>query len=176
MRRIKKFDSEENLQIQVADYLRLQYPNVLFHSDYGSGVNLTIGQAVMQKRLNGGKRAWPDMFIAEPKVQKTKYVDYLNGKACSMSDFVYHGLFLELKKDGTKLKREKDCKKPLKIKVGRNTVYEDKIRRAGDWWDLHIEEQAEMLKELRHRGYKAEFAVGFEQAKQIIDDYLGAKS
>lgn len=30
MRRIKKFDSEENLQVMVADYLRLQYPNVLF--------------------------------------------------------------------------------------------------------------------------------------------------
>ena len=27
--------------------------------------------------------------------------------------------------------------------------------------------------DLRAKGYKAEFAVGFEEAKQIIDDYLG---
>ena len=29
-----------------------------------------------------------------------------------------------------------------------------------------------MLKKLRERGYKAEFAVGFEEAKHIIDEYL----
>lgn len=38
--------TELDLQTQVADYLRLQYPGVLFHSDYGSGIRLTPGQAV----------------------------------------------------------------------------------------------------------------------------------
>lgn len=66
MSRPRKYNSETNLQIQIADYLRLQYPNVLFYSDYGSGAKLTISQAVTQKRLNGGRRARPDMFIAEP--------------------------------------------------------------------------------------------------------------
>ena len=56
--------NESDLQSQVADYLRLQYPNVMFHSDFGSGVRLTVGQALRQKRQNGGRRAWPDMFIA----------------------------------------------------------------------------------------------------------------
>ena len=41
--------SESDLQIQVAEYLTLQYPDVLFHSDFGSGVRLTLGQAVRQK-------------------------------------------------------------------------------------------------------------------------------
>lgn len=32
--------------------------------------------------------------------------------------------------------------------------------------------QAEMLERLRAQGYKATFAVGFDQAKQIINSYL----
>lgn len=163
MRRIKKYNSEENLQIQVADYLRLQYPNVIFRSDYGSGAKLTIRQAIIQKRLNGGRRAWPDMFVACHKM-----LPVANEYTPSGYDVrCFGGLFIEVKKDGTKLKRQKDCKKILKG--------DTKLRKAGDWWDLHIEEQAEMLENLRDRGYKAEFAVGFEQAKQIIDQYLSKK-
>lgn len=48
--------TEAELQIQVADYLRLQYPDALFHSDFGSGIKLTIGQAAKQKRQNSGAR------------------------------------------------------------------------------------------------------------------------
>lgn len=162
MRQIKKYNSETNLQIQVADYLTLQYPDVIFHSDYGSGANLNAVQATIQKRQNGGRRAWPDLFISEPA---PRCID-------GSWKYEWHGLYIELKKEGTKLKREKDCKKPLKIVQGRRSFYENKIRKAGDWWDLHIEEQAETLKKLRERGYKAEFAVGFEETKQIIDDYL----
>lgn len=163
VRRIKKYNSETNLQIQVADYLRLQYPNVLFHSDYGSGINLTIGQAVIQKRLNGGRRAWPDMFIAMGKAKPIPEGGF--ARSLERISLEWHGLMIEVKKDGTKLKRDKDCKKILKG--------DTKIRKAGDWWDKHIEEQAETLEQLRKDGYKAEFAVGFEEAKKIIDEYLG---
>lgn len=154
MRRIPKYNFETNLQAQIADYLLLQYPDVMFHSDFGSGIKLTIGQAKVQKRQNGGRRAWPDLFISEPALR------------CIDGSWKYewHGLYLEIKKDGTKLKREKDCKKILKG--------DTKLRKAGDWWDLHIEEQAGMLEKLREKGYKAEFAVGFEEAKNIIDQYL----
>lgn len=142
--RVKKFNSETNLQIQVADYLRLQHPNVLFHSDYGSGIKLTIGQATIQKRQNGGRRAWPDMFIAEP-MSKT-----IGQKSpAGYSAQLFHGLFIELKKGDTRLKKK-----------------------DGSWATEHIAEQAETLEKLRQEGYKAEFAVGFEQAKQIIDEYL----
>lgn len=71
---------EENLQIQIANYLNLKYPNVLFHSDVGSGVRLTMNQAARQKRLNVGRRGWPDLAIMKPK----------HG---------YYGLFIELKKE-----------------------------------------------------------------------------
>ena len=53
--------TELDIQIQVADYLRLRYPNVLFHSDYGSGIRLTPGQAVKQKRLQGYIEAHSDI-------------------------------------------------------------------------------------------------------------------
>lgn len=123
--------TESDLQVQVADYLRLRYPKTLFHSDYGSGIKLTKGQAIKQKRQNGGRRGWPDMFIAEP----------MNG---------LHGLFIELKKAGTRLKKK-----------------------DGTWASEHLAEQNEMLNKLQEKGYAAYFAVGFEEAKDIIDDYLG---
>ncbi|MBQ1528628.1 hypothetical protein IIZ77_03215 [Candidatus Saccharibacteria bacterium] len=127
--------NESDLQVMVADYLRLQYPEVLFHSDFGSGIKLTMGQAAKQKRQNGGRRAWPDMFIAEP------YGFGYNAKS---------GLFIELKKKGVRLKKKN-----------------------GEWASEHIAEQAEVLERLEFRGYRAVFAVGFDEAKEIIDNYLG---
>lgn len=131
--------TESELQIAVADYLRLRYPSVLFHSDYGSGVRLTIGQAVRQKRQNGGRRAWPDMFIAKPKYEVARVMKYA-------------GLMLELKKEGARL-----------------------YKKNGEPASEHIAEQAQVLEKLREEGYAAEFAVGFDEAKKIIDDYLGGK-
>lgn len=134
---------ELDLQAQVADYIRLQYPDVIFHSDFGSGIKLTMGQAIKQKRLNGGRRSWPDMFIAKAKLMQTK--DGL--------PFVKHGLFLELKKDGVRI-----------------------LKRDGSLVaDEHIREQAKMLQALERNGYEARFAVGFDQAKQVIDNYIGRK-
>lgn len=135
--------TESDLQSQVADYLRLQYPDVMFHSDFGSGIKLTPGQAAKQKRQNGGRRAWPDMFIAEPQI---------SGDTCGNIYDCQSGLFLELKKEGTRLRKKN-----------------------GEWATPHIAEQAKVLEELRQRGYCAEFAVGFEEAEEIIDEYLGEK-
>lgn len=129
--------SEAELQKQVAIYLKIQYPDVIFHSDFGSGVKLSYKQAVMQKIQNGGRRAWPDMFIAEPQPHGRNW---------------YHGLFIELKKEGTRLKKKN-----------------------GEWASEHIAEQYDVLDRLRFRGYKAEFAVGWDEAINLIDDYLGGK-
>lgn len=122
---------ESDLQVMVADYLRLRYPSVLFHSDFGSGIKLTQGQAMKQKRQNGGRRGWPDMFVAEPRGR-------------------WKGLFIELKKEGTRV-----------------------FKKNGDFASEHIAEQNIMLIDLSARGYCAEFAVGFDEAKKLIDDYLG---
>lgn len=148
-RRIKKFNSEENLHQQVVDYIKLQYPDIMFRTDFAAGIKMTQGQAVKHKRLQSG-RAWPDLFIAAP-MYKDKAVDF-------------YGLFIELKKDGTKLKRTKDAAKPLK---GENFT-----RKAGDWFDKHIEEQANTLQMLGMNGYCVSFAIGFDDAKGLIDKYL----
>lgn len=58
--------TEEQEQAVVAQWIRLHYPDVIFHSDFGAGAKLTASQAVRQSRLNGGFRAWPDLFIAQP--------------------------------------------------------------------------------------------------------------
>ena len=83
--------------------------------------------------------------------------------SCANGGFISDSI-LKSKKDGTKLKRDKDAKKPWKGEI--------KIRKKGDWFDKHIEEQAEMLEKLRARGYKAEFGIGLEECKKIIDEYL----
>ena len=63
----------------------------------------------------------------------------------------YHGFYLEIKTESNSpYKKDGTLKK-----------------------DKHIEEQAEMLEKLRASGYKAEFGVGIEECKKIIDEYLG---
>lgn len=153
--------TESELQEAVAEYLVRQYPDVMFHSDYGSGVKLTPSQAARQKRQNGYRKGWPDLFLAETTIMKKGedekwYFECLcrdfNNPTSSIDKDIgsYSGLFLELKKEGARLKKKN-----------------------GDWATEHIAEQAEVLANLRQRGYCAEFAVGFDEAKRIIDRYLG---
>lgn len=65
----------------------------------------------------------------------------------------YHGAYIELKKAGTRIFK----------KDGTLVANE------------HIREQFDVLERLRKRGYMAEFACGFDEAKRIIDEYLGGK-
>ena len=123
--------TENELQADICDYIRLQYPKYLFVSD-SSGLRLTIGQAKRIKRLRKCN-AWPDLFIAQPI-----------GK--------YHGCFIELKIEGTRLHNKK-----------------------GEWINEHLYDQNEVLKLLHEKGYYANFGIGFENTKQIIDDYLNGK-
>lgn len=88
-----------------------------------------MNQAATVKRMQGGRRAWPDIFVAEPR----------GG---------YGGLFIELKAA------------PIHKRDG--------SLRKND----HVNEQAKMLSALTGRGYMAKFAVGFDQAVEIIDSYL----
>jgi len=64
----------------------------------------------------------------------------------------HHGLFLELKKEGEKL-----------------------YKKNGSPATPHISEQLDCLLELRMRGYCVAVAIGFDNARQIIDDYLNGK-
>ncbi len=60
----------------------------------------------------------------------------------------WHGLFLELKAE-TPFKLNGDLKK-----------------------DTHLSEQFNLLLTLQTRGYMARFAVGFDGARKLIDEYL----
>lgn len=126
-----KQKKEENLQIAVAKYLMLQYPDVIFNSDIASGMRLTIGQAVKAKAMRSEK-GQPDMILLEPRG-------------------AFFGLCLELKRD-----------KDAVFLVDGVTLKADK----------HVREQAIILERLRYKGYFAQFACGFIEAKFIIDYYM----
>lgn len=121
-------DKEYQLSSSIATYLKLQYPDVVYHFD-PVGVNLSKAQAGKMKAIQHD-RGYPDLFIA----RSNKY---------------YHGLYLELKvvspylKDGKTLKRNE-----------------------------HLEQQNRIHDKLRKSGYKADFIIGFDQAKRVIDHYL----
>ena len=136
---------EELLHLKVCDYLRKNYPDVLFRTDFSSGMKMSPGQAAKHKKFQKS-RAWPDLFIAKPERDVFR---------CSYSGHKYYkffgGLFLELKAEGTKLYK----------KNGEMVA------------NKHYKEQAEMLKKLRSNGYAADFVVGYDQAIQIITNYLG---
>lgn len=140
MRRIPKYNSEHNLYEQIARYLQLQYPNVIYRFDIAADLKLTPGQASKHKRLHP-TRGYPDLFIAESST------NIWNSPVREWG--LYFGLYIEIKKDGEKL-----------------------TKKDGSWRTPHIAEQAEMLERLRQAGYKAEFGIGFEGCKLIIDDYL----
>lgn len=125
---------EESLQLQVCSYLRLQYPDVIFRSDFASGLHLTESQAAKHKRMQSG-RAFPDLFIFE-------------------SRHGYHGLGIELKKDGT----------TVIVKIG--------PRKGKISADQHIQEQYSLLQKLQRKGYYADFAIGYDNAIAIIDWYM----
>lgn len=123
--------TEHQVQLKLCEYLRLQYPRVIFASDFGAGVKLNKFQAAMQKMFKSS-RGYPDIFIAEPVGE-------------------YHGLFIELKRDGAR----------VWLQNGKLST------------EKHIQEQAAMLNELNLKNYWALFAVGFDHAKGVVDWYLG---
>ena len=71
----------------VCEYITATYPNVLFMSDYASGLKLKPYQAATRAKLNGNRRGFPDLYILESR------------RGC-------HGLFIELKAAGTRLTKK----------------------------------------------------------------------
>lgn len=145
MRRIPKYDSEHNLYEQIARYLQLQYPDVIYRFDLAADIKLTPGQAAKHHRLHP-ERGYPDLLIAE----SSENINSKDWNGIVREWGFYFGLYLEIKTESNSpYKKDGTLKK-----------------------DKHLEEQAEMLEKLRARGYRAEFGVGFEGCKKIIDEYL----
>lgn len=130
-------NQEYQLSRQISIYLQYQYTDVIFHFD-PTGMNLSKAQSGMLKAIQKGK-GWPDLFIAKPMIMKT-------------DNNHYHGLFIELKPEGTRL-----------------------YKQNGEPATPHIAEQLNYLLELRKRGYCIAFGVGFDNVKNLIDNYLNGK-
>lgn len=73
---------EQSIHLILCNYLRLQYPDVIFRTD-GAGLKLTKMQAIHFKRMQSHS-GWPDLFIM-------------------FDNHGYKGLFLELKKEDVTL-------------------------------------------------------------------------
>ena len=135
--------TEHQMYEIIAQYLQVKYPDVIYRFDLAADLKLTMGQARKHKTLHP-HRGYPDLFIAKQK-------EGLNMNCIEFPNS-YAGLFIEIKKDGTRLKK-----------------------RNGEWASDHIAEQADMLEKLEERGYWAEFAIGIDEALEIIDEYLGGR-
>lgn len=133
---------EASIHQLVCDFLRYQYPDVIFRTDFAAGIKMTMGQAVRHKRMQGD-RAYPDLFIAQPA--------YRTARLAGGDTSQYHGLYLELKREGT-------------------TIY---LRNGQLSSSKHIREQAATLERLEKLGYRARFAIGFDEAIAAIKEYLG---
>src|SRR5690349_11525929 len=82
---------EENIHLQACTWLRQQFPDVIFRSDYASGLALTPHQSATHRRLQSS-RSWPDLFIYAPR----------RG---------YYGMAIELKREDTTIIIKKGPKK-----------------------------------------------------------------
>lgn len=76
------YTPEYNLYRQIAYYMKLQYPHVLYRFDM-AGLNLSEAQAGQNKAIQCGK-GYPDLTVLEKR----------NG---------FGALFIEIKPEGTKL-------------------------------------------------------------------------
>lgn len=123
--------SERNVCKQIALYLQLNYPHIIYRFDLAADIRLTIGQAKRNKELHP-QRGHPDLFISKPI-------------------HPYAGCYLEIKRED---------KSPY-LKNG-----------SGLRKNEHIRDQNLYLENLRNQGYYTSFSVGFDETKQIIDDYL----
>lgn len=74
-----KQDRESQIYKNVATFLNMKYPMVMYHFDLSGVNNASIYSRVLYSQLNG--RAWPDLFIPEPRG-------------------IYKGLFMEIKAEG----------------------------------------------------------------------------
>lgn len=122
---------ERILQRSLTAWMTREYPGIDFYNDWASGAYLTQGQNAARMSL-ASRNGWVDLFIAEPS----------RG---------FHGLFLELKKEGVK---------PY-LKDGVT------LRK-----DPKIISEAAFLTRQRKKGYCALFACGLEDAKKKIDWYF----
>ena len=94
--------SEYSEHKAVADYIKMQYPNVVFTSD-SSGIRLSIGNAMKMLALKSNDKI-PDLIILQPNQQ-------------------YNGLIIEIKaKDKSPYLKNKSLSKSAHIQEQNKTL------------------------------------------------------
>lgn len=114
---------EESIQKAVCRYIRLKYPQVIFRSDYASGIKLTRNQAVQHASMQSG-RGFPDLFI---------YHKSASGK--------WYGLALELKRDGETVYLKNGTRKGLlttDVHIQEQAAMLQGLRRQGFYADFAV--------------------------------------
>lgn len=141
----RKNKGEEKIQIAFCQYVKSQYPNVIFNCDLASGMKLTKSMAARAKKMRSS-RGMCDFFAAQPSGQ-------------------YKGFFLELKtgRDEVYTKKGEFKAKKMQVKNSSGLVIET--------YD-HLQVQEAMMKRLRLLGYYAEFGLGFDDCQQKFDNYM----
>lgn len=94
-------NKESRISESIGQFLKIQYPNIKYRFDIAD-LQLTMPQAMRNKKLQMNDRGYPDLFIA--KASKG-----------------YHGLYIELKKDKSEvfLKDGVTLKKRVNKKTGK---------------------------------------------------------
>ena len=133
---------EAKLSENVADYLKSQ--NILYRYDIAD-MNLTAPQAGRMKRLQMTQRGYPDLFICHPSG-------------------IYHGMYIELKKDESEVFNKNGTYKKKRISIKRGKV-------VIGWYD-HIQEQLKCQELLRAKGYHVVYGFGFKDTIEKIIKYL----
>ena len=126
--------TEESELLMLVKWVELVYPDAILKTNYDH-FKASIFHAKRQKALKTSVKGYPDIFIAEIRKSPT--------------GAIYGGLFIEFKKDNTKL---------LNKKLAPATP--------------HLKQQSEMLNKLCNKGYYSCFGVGFEHTKEIIKKYM----
>ena len=84
-------NQEEEVQKSVVEYLKLKYPKAKYCASLG-GIRTSFKQAVKAK-ATGYVKGFPDLQICVPMERG------IEGEGGTKRGGVYHGLFLEIKKD-----------------------------------------------------------------------------
>lgn len=84
-------NQEEEVQKGVVNYLKLKYPKAWYCASLG-GIRTSFKQAVKAK-ATGYVKGFPDLQICVPMERG------IDGEGGTRRGGVYHGLFLEIKKD-----------------------------------------------------------------------------
>ena len=109
-------NKESKVQIDLSEYIKDKYPDVIFTAE-SSGIKLTMGQSIVAKRCRSSK-ALPDMWISEPRKG-------------------YHACYIELKAEGTDVyKQNGEIKSDKHLKAQEEMRY--RLRNKGYFCEFGV--------------------------------------